>query len=138
MSWLAHYHYIFVHFPIALVIMTGVAELIRSIRKDAVHERTANFLLIFALLFLFPTIGTGLLLEDSGVVTLENQLTFEWHESLAYTTLALAIVTVFFRFWLGRGFLYFTFLTLLIFSVIFTAHFGGVMAFDSLSYLPSF
>lgn len=138
MSWLAHYHYIFVHFPIALIIMASIAELIRAVRTQAVHESVPGFLLIFALLFALPTIGTGLLLEETGIVSSADHDILEWHESLAFTTLALTIATLCVRRWVGRGVLYFISLALLTLIVAITAHFGGVMAFGSLSYLPGF
>lgn len=138
MNWLAHYHYIFVHFPIALFVMTGIAELMMRVRNNASLESTVNFLLISALLFTFPTIATGLLLEDTGVVTEGNHLVLEWHESFAFITLALALVTLFLRFWYVKRTLYVISLALLIISVMLTAHFGGMMAFGPLSYLPSF
>lgn len=138
MDWLAHYHYIFVHFPIALIIMACMVELIRTYRQEAAHESIPNFLLISALLFLIPTIGTGLLLEDSGVVSPANQETVEWHESLAFATFILTIATILLRRWVGRGLVYFLSLALLAFSVSLTAHFGGLMAFGPLRFLPSF
>lgn len=130
MSWLGQYHYIFVHFPIALIIMAGVAELIMILKKDAPLNSTVNFLLISAALWTIPTVATGLLLEDTGVVKPANHAILEWHQSFAFTTLSLVFATIFLRYWLGRHAIYWISFALMFASVIVTAHFGGIMAFN--------
>jgi len=129
MSFFAHYHYIFVHFPIALIIMAGVAESIMCFRKNVPLNNTVNFLLISALVFTIPTIGTGLLLEDTGIVGEQNHSIFEWHESFAFITLTLTVVTIFLRYSIDRYFIYCISLIFLVISVSITAYFGGLMAF---------
>ena len=69
MDWFANYHYIFVHFPIALIIMAGIAELIMKLQKKPNLDATVKFLLISAALFTVPTVISGLSLEDAGVVS---------------------------------------------------------------------
>jgi len=137
MDWFASYHYIFVHFPIALIIMAGIAELIMAIRRSIALDNTVMFLLVSAMIFIIPTIATGLILEETGIVSESNHLYLEWHESFAFITLSLALATLLLRFWLGRHILYFASLILLVLSVIITAHFGGTMAFGPIDYFPS-
>ncbi|MCB1113018.1 MAG: hypothetical protein H7A37_02355 [Chlamydiales bacterium] len=138
MLWFANYHYVFVHFPIALIIMAGIAELIMAIRKNTALDNTVIFLLFSAVIFIIPTIATGLSLEEAGRVSEQNHFNLEWHEFFAFTTLSLALATIVLRFWLQKHLIYFVSLILLVVSVIITAHFGGLMAFGPLDYFPSF
>lgn len=135
-EWLGPYHYLFVHFPIALVIMAGIAELMMKLKKDLDLHKTVTFLLVFAFILILPTIGTGLILEER-VESSMNESLIEWHETFAFATLAFAALTLFFRWWKGRHWLYFFSLAGLIACVSLTAHFGGVIAFGPMNYLPS-
>jgi len=137
MNWFASYHYVFVHFPIALIIMAGIAELMMAIRKEIALDKTVIFLLGYTAVFILFTIATGLTLEDVVAVGEQNHDNLEWHETFAYITLFLVFATLILRVWKGKNVLYLTFLILLVSSVTITAHFGGVMAFGPLQFIPS-
>ena len=141
-DWLAQYHYIFVHFPIALMIVAGLAELLNWMKKSLDLYRTVDFLLIIGFLFLLPTIGTGLLLEDilrdESFEGLGIYDPLEWHERFAFASLAFAALTLLFRWWKGRQTLYYISLFSLVICVVVTAYFGGEMAFGPLTYFPGF
>lgn len=138
MHWFGNYHYIFLHFPIALIIMACVAELLLLWRKNPGYDFIVNFLLISAAIIAIPTVFSGLSLEESGAVTGETQALVEWHEIFGFITLSLTVVTVIIRNILGRYSLYVCSLIALLISVIITAHLGGLMAFEDFNLLPPF
>lgn len=136
LHWFGHYHYIFVHFPIALIVMAFIAELIFSWRKNPEYNAIINFLLISAAIFLIPTVFSGLSLEESGAVTEDTEPLLEWHKIFAYATLSLTIITIIARNFLKHRPLYLLSLILLLVAVIVTAHLGGLMAFEGYQLLP--
>lgn len=136
LSWFGNFHFIFVHFPIALIIMACVAELIFWWKKNPQYNFIVSFLLISAALLMIPTILSGLSLEESGAVNENAQSLLEWHESFAFTTLSLIIVTLFARHYLKKRSLYLWCLFALLIAVIITSHLGGLMVFDNFNLLP--
>ena len=136
LSWFGYYHYIFVHFPIALIIMACIAELFFIYKKEVQYNFVVNFLLIFALIFLIPTALSGLSLVESG--TQENSPLIGWHELFAFLTFSLNIATLFIRNTTGLRTLYLWSLFFLLISVMGTAHFGGLMAFGDFNLFPPF
>lgn len=136
MRWFGNYHYIFLHFPIALIIMACVAELLLLWRKNPGYAFIVNFLLISAAILAIPTVLSGLSLEESGAVTEKTQPLLEWHEFFGFVTFSLTVITVIIRNFLGWYFLYLCSLIVLLISVIITAHLGGIMAFEDFNLLP--
>ncbi len=136
MDWFANYHYFFVHFPIALVIMAGIAEFIMAVRKKDTLDNTVLFLLGFSVVFTLFAIASGLSLEDVVSIGEKNHDNLEWHESFAFSTLFFVVAALVIRLWKGKNILYFFLLILSVISVCITAHFGGLMAFGPLQYLP--
>lgn len=136
--WFGNYHFIFIHFPIALIVMAFIAELIFSWGKNPQYNAIVNFLLISAAIFAIPTILSGLSLEGSGVVTEETNPLLEWHKIFGYATLSLTIITIIARNFLKLRSLYLLCLMLLLISVIIASHLGGMMAFEGYHLLPPF
>jgi uncharacterized membrane protein len=136
LRWWGNYHYIFVHFPIALIVMAGVAEILFSWKKDPKFNVIVNFLLISAAILVIPTVASGLSLKESGAVSEEMLPLLEWHEIFGFVTFTLTLITVILRFWLGRSPLYLCSLFVLLICVIVTAYIGGLMAFGDVSPLP--
>lgn len=136
-SWFGNFHYIFVHFPIALIVMVGVAELISSWRKNPQYNLVINFLLIAAAVFVIPTVFSGLSLEESGVVPETNPY-LEWHETFGIATLVLTCITLILRTFFKWRTLYLLSLLALLICVAITSHLGGLMAFGDFSLLPPF
>jgi uncharacterized membrane protein len=138
LNWFGNYHFIFLHFPIALIIMACVAECLLYWKKNPQYNFVVNFLLISAAILAIPTVFSGLSLEESGAVAEEMNPLLEWHEIFGFITLSLTIITVIIRNFLGRNALYFWSLSALLVSVITTAHLGGLMAFENFNLLPPF
>lgn len=131
-----NYHFILLHFPIALIIMACVAELLFCWRKKVEYDFVVNFLLISAAILVIPTAFSGLSLEESGSVTEKLQPLLEWHEFFGFFTLSLTIITVIIRNFFKWRSLYLCCLFLLFISVIVTSHIGGMMAFEDFNLSP--
>ncbi len=129
-----NYHFVLIHFPIALIIMAGIAELIYCFSRNSALNFTVNFLLISAVLFAIPTAFSGLAFEEGGSFYQEGSVVLWWHRFFGFFTMSLSILTIFLKMYLGRGVLYFSALILLIASVCLAAHFGGLMAFGELAW----
>lgn len=138
LRWFGNYHFIFVHFPIALITMACVAELLFSRRKDPQYNFIINFLLISAAILVIPTVFSGLSLEESGAVNEETHPLLEWHEIFGFITFSLTFITFIIHNWLGRSSLYLWSLIVLLICMIITSHLGGVMAFEDFNLLPPF
>lgn len=138
LRWFGNYHYIFVHFPIALIVMACIAELLCSWRKNPQYNFVVYFLLIAAAIFAIPTVFAGLSLEESGVVGAKDEFLIEWHEFFGLVTLSLIFITLLLRYFWGRRSIYFWSLIVLFICVLITAHLGGAVAFDDFKLLPPF
>jgi len=138
LQWFGNFHFLFVHFPIVLIIMACIAELLFIWRKDSQYSFTANFLLIAAAIFVIPTVLSGLSLAGGGEATAETNSLLDWHEAFGFITLTLTIITAVIRFALGRCPLYLWSLFVLLICVLTTSHLGGLMAFGDFNLLPPF
>jgi uncharacterized membrane protein len=134
--WLGNYHFIFVHFPIALIIMACVAELIFTWKKDPRYSFVVNFLLISAAILVIPTVISGLSLKESGMGTGDSSLLLEWHEIFGIITLSLTFITLVLRNFQTSRKLYLVSLIFLLISLCVTAQLGGLMAFGDFNLLP--
>lgn len=131
MKSIGSYHFIFLHFPIALISMTAISELLFTWSQKPIFDDASRFMLISAAVFSVPTALLGLTYSFTAAYSgLLADLIF-WHMWLGITTAALAIFTASLREFLGRSKLYYISLTLLFLLVNITAFFGGKMTFGS-------
>lgn len=134
-EWFGNYHFIFVHFPIALIVLACVAELLYSLKKDPRYGFVVNFLLISAAIFVIPTALSGLSLAASGMGA-GTQDILGWHQTFGIITLILTFLTLFLKNYQTSRPLYLLSLLLLLISVTVTAYLGGLMAFGEFNILP--
>ena len=97
--WFGPYHLILLHFPIALIIMAVIAEILFQFNKNPKYEFTINFLLIAAALFAIPTAFAGLAFSEGATYTGEKVMQFFWHRFFGVSVLVLSIITVFIRYY---------------------------------------
>ena len=64
--WLGKFHLLLIHFPIALVIAAGIAELLAIWRQVVIPSRTVGFCLRLGAIFAAPTAALGWLFAASG------------------------------------------------------------------------
>ncbi len=134
LHWIGTYHLIFLHFPIALITMTVVAELLFYCFKKPVYDQAAYFMIMTAAIWAIPTALLGYALSYN--ITFHDTALdlFEWHRYFGSVTALLAFITAYFRYAYANQqstslkSYYISLLCLFIF-VILTALFGGDLAF---------
>ena len=110
-------HPILLHFPIVLIYMTGVCELLKK-------REVARFLILSAGILTPLTTLTGLLWKGHM-----HEL-YHWHKLLGLATTSIILTTAVFQVKEKRVF-YLLFLTLSIVLVTFTSLLGGLMTFGT-------
>lgn len=99
-NWLAsigHFHLLFLHFPIALIVMTAVAELLWIWFKNPLFTHAARFMILAAAIFALPTALLGLALGYSSHFEGEQLDLYAWHRNFGLMTAGLAILTAILR-----------------------------------------
>lgn len=135
-QWIGSFHLIFLHFPIALINMLTVAEIMFAWLKRPIFAFSAQFLLISAALIAAPTAALGLVYSYSVPYTGSIETTLLWHMWLGLTTAIIAAVAVVIRRQTELSKLYYACLFLLFFSVNCTAYFGAEMTFGPFYIYP--
>lgn len=128
--WIGHYHFLFVHFPIALIVMAVVAEAFGVCTGKENYFHAAKFMLIGAFLWAIPTVLLGLALASGAMYEGATKEIFEWHRLLGLLTLFLSGVTlIIFHYW-NRGWFYYIALTILFVCLCWTATLGSILTFN--------
>jgi uncharacterized membrane protein len=134
MSWLGSFHFLILHFPIALIVMTVAAELLWFLFKNPVFDHAARFMILAAAIFAVPTALLGLSLGYGNHYEGELLNLYTWHRAFGLATAALAVVTAILRegytrhvFYSLTG--YYIALAVLFVLVSLTGTFGGEMTF---------
>jgi len=130
-SWIGSFHLITLHFPIALIVMAAIAELLFSITKKSLYESAAYFMVIMAAIITLPNAILGFLysLPENYPGEMGRLLTL--HKVSGVLTALLAIFTAYVRVKDGRTTFYLWLLALLFALVTITAYFGGAVTFAS-------
>ncbi len=131
-----NFHPLFVHFPIALLFLALILEVIAVLRNRPELSRAAWWNQIAGTVGLGLTVASGLLAEDTVRIPAEARDLFERHEQLAFLAAALFAVTLFWRI-ASRGrvprhppFLYLLLLLAGVGVVLTGAFWGGEMVFS--------
>lgn len=128
--WIGSFHPLAVHFPIALILTTVLAELLFYSTGSVLYGHAAKFMIVTAAFAALPTALLGLA-NAYGVdygPDLEN--TLWWHRFLGFAVVLLSTTTAFLKVFqekTGKRLIYFTALFLLAFVVSFTGYLGGEM-----------
>ncbi|NGX54599.1 MAG: hypothetical protein KR126chlam2_00213 [Chlamydiae bacterium] len=139
-KWIGNYHPIALHFPIALIIMTAIAELIGIKSRSPIFKQAARFMIIAAAITALPTALLGLAYGYDVSYDETLSLLFWWHRFLGLSTAALAIITACFKELHIRKKIgvvaYAISLALLVILVIITGYLGGEMTFGLFHLFP--
>src|SRR5688572_18045077 len=84
-------HVLVVHFPIALLLVAGMIELWRTIRRSPTHSPTAVACLILGALGGMVSVALGYVHQGFGNYSGEQLATLRRHEWLGYITIGIAI-----------------------------------------------
>lgn len=90
-------HPLIVHFPIALIIVVFILDLLGAMSKRKSLVSAANILSIFAALGAVAAVITGLIAEESVWQTNEAHGLIELHETIGFAVLGAALVSLIFR-----------------------------------------
>lgn len=136
MQWIGGFHFIFLHFPIALIIMTAISELLFAWDSKPIFDYASRFMLIAAAILAIPTAIFGLIY--SYTASYEGLLAdfVWWHMWFGIITAVFAVIVVFIRERKGLSKLYYTCLFLLFLLVNITGMLGGGMTFGPYHMLP--
>lgn len=136
MQWVGGFHFIILHFPIALICMTGISELLFVYYRESIFDSASRFMLITAAITSIPTALFGLIY--SYTVSYEGLLVdfIWWHMWLGIATAIFAIIVALIREGKGTSKLYYACLFLLFLLVNITGMFGGGLTFGPYHMLP--
>jgi uncharacterized membrane protein len=128
--WLGNFHYLTNHFPIALIIMTAIAEILFWLRGKNIYEYAALFMLISAAIIVIPNALFGLAQSFAENYDGPQQTYFTFHASLGFLTSLLTILAVAFRISHYRS-SYLITLTIATITVSLTGLYGGFLSFGT-------
>lgn len=133
MQWIGNFHFIFLHFPIALIVMTVISECLFWKYKNPFFDHASRFMLIAAAVSTIPTVLTGF--AFSYGVAYEGNIAdlFWWHRFLGIFIAALSFLTVIFKELTVRktirSSIYSCSLAILFIFINITGYLGGEMTF---------
>jgi uncharacterized membrane protein len=128
-QWIGSFHFIFLHFPIALIAMTAISELLFAWFQRPIFDYASRFMLIAAAVFSVPTALLGLTYSYTASYSGILADFMWWHMWAGISTAIFAILVAFLRERLGRGKIYYISLFLLFLLVNTTGYLGGGMTF---------
>lgn len=129
MQWIGSFHFIFLHFPLALIAMTVISELLFSWYKLPIFDYSSRFMLISGAIFAVPTALLGLIYSYTATYTGLLADFVWWHMLAGITTAVFAIIVAFLRECYGISKLYYSCLFLLFLLINIPGFLGGGMTF---------
>lgn len=135
-QWVGGFHFIFLHFPIALLIMTGVAELLLIWFQKPMFDFASRFMIIAAAVLAAPTVVSGLI--NRYTTTYDGQLAdlIWWHMLAGIATAIFAIFVAILRKRSGASKLYYICLIVLLLLVNVAGYLGGAVTFGPYHMYP--
>lgn len=128
-QWVGTFHLIFLHFPIALINMVAISELLFALFKKPMFEISSRFMLIAAAIIAPPTALLGLIYSYSATYSGLMETFLWWHMWFGISTAFFTIAVTFIREHFGISRLYYIGLALLFLMINITGFFGGGMTF---------
>lgn len=129
-QWVGNFHPIIMHFPIALIVMTAISELLFFWYRTSLFDQASRFMIIAAAITAIPTALTGLAYGYD--VQYEDIMAtyFWWHRFLGIFIMLLAIITATLRELSSqKKAAYYLCLFVLFISVNVTGFLGGSLTF---------
>lgn len=130
--WVGIIHPMIIHFPIALIFVAALAEILYLLTKKNIYSCAGEFAIVCAAIAIVPTVLTGLAFAYSADYTGKTAVFLWWHQYLGLFTALMTLAAAYIREcdWKegqSRG-LYYLFLGISFMTVSLTAFLGGEMA----------
>lgn len=122
-------HLIFLHFPIALINMAVLAEILALKYPRPIFEYASRFMLAAAAILAPVTALFGYIYSYSSPYDGLMETLLRWHMGLGILTSIFAIATTAIKFRFGNNKIFYICLAILFWLVNLTAFFGGEMTF---------
>jgi len=140
-NWIGNFHPIAIHFPIALIVMTGISELLFLRFPKSSLKHTSRFMIVAAAITSIPAALLGLAYGYEAIYSGVLSDIFWWHRFCGISTAILAVITASinelnFRKKINKPNLYKAFLLTSIIFVIITGYLGGEMTFGLYNLFP--
>ncbi len=135
-QWFGGFHFIILHFPIALINMTAIAEFLYFWTRKSIFDLSATFMLITAAILIVPTAIFGYIYSTTGVYQGLLADFLWWHMWFGISTAVLTILTAYLKIKKGPIPLYYILLFIIFFLVNITSMLGGGMTFGPYHMLP--
>ncbi len=142
-KWVGNFHPILLHFPIALITMAAVSELLFFWYGNSLFDQASRFMVLAGAVTVIPTVLTGLAYGYNAQYEGIMSTYFWWHRFSGIFTAMLAIITAVIRELPQQKFpylrtAYYICLSLLFISVNVTGFLGGSLTFGIGHLWPSF
>ena len=140
-KWIGNFHPIFNHFPIALIVMTGLSELLFLWFPSPVFSNASRFMIIAAAITAMPAALFGLAYGYEANYTGQLSSVFWWHRFTGISTAILAVTSAVLkelhvRKRVNKIGYYYTALIISILFVTITGYLGGEMTFGLFHMFP--
>lgn len=129
LQWIGSFHFIFLHFPIALITMTAISELLFTRYKLPIFDYSSRFMLISSAILVVPTALLGLIYSYTATYSGLLADFVWWHMWAGITTAIFAIIVAFLREHYGISKLYYSCLIFLFLLTNITGFLGGGVTF---------
>lgn len=136
LQWFGSFHFMMLHFPIALITMTAVSDGFFLWNKNPIYDDASRFMLIAAALLATPTAILGLMYSYTGIYEGLLAEFLWWHMWFGFATAVIVILVALLRIRYGATKLYYSILIFLLFLVTITSYLGGGMVFGPYHMVP--
>lgn len=136
LQWIGSFHLILLHFPIALINMLAISELLLGLLKRPIFDFSSRFLIVSAAILTPLTSLLGLIYSFSAAYEGLMETFLFWHMWFGISTAIVTVIAAYIRERLGRTTAYLFCLILLLLMVNITGFFGGGMTFGPYQLLP--
>lgn len=130
-QWIGSYHLILLHFPIALINMVAISDVLWIRYRKPIFDYSSRFMILSAALLAPPTAILGWIYSYSFPYEGPMRIFLLWHMGFGISATLLAVITALIREKMGQCKLYYTCLVILVILIIFTCFYGGKMTFGS-------
>jgi len=138
LQWIGSFHLIFLHFPIALINMLAISELMRGLFKRKMFDFSSRFLIISAAILTPLTSLLGLIYSFSFAYEGLMETFLFWHMWFGISTAILTVIAAYIRERFGRTTTYLFCLILILLMVNITGFFGGGVTFGPDQMIPPY